>query len=288
MLSSPSLHNLGTFRYHISVHLTNGLPRICHALDDWITAYPGDFVTSDTLGALSALKAVANTVASCTHLLHYASSILSFIETISPPASPLDPDVEWAFKQSSEPEGSQEDEVLTEPDIESPEIPLYLAYADSKSADSISGESKMPKRSPSSGAINSKAPRDRKSSLPLSASGPSMNSISSSASTVPSDAGDRQTLKEMRDISDELSNTDPVVVADEITRLQQTMFLDIKVILAFPCPWIALTIAAQPRHWLLWMFRYPNKDPALVLDSVTRFLDFVNHLAEWYTLLLAY
>jgi hypothetical protein len=72
---------------------------------------------------------------------------------------------------------------------------------------------------------------------------------------------------------------DAGAIADEITRLQHVMFLEIKASAsrAGGAPWA--DAGRQPRDWLHWIHRYSQKetDP----NAVSRFLDFVNHLAEW-------
>ncbi|KAH8998887.1 ras guanine nucleotide exchange factor domain-containing protein, partial [Lactarius hatsudake] len=65
--------------------------RICHLLEVWIQDYPHDFVVG---AAADALNALIKSIITKTHLLHYGSDLLPFLE-----ARPLhDKDSVWAMK----------------------------------------------------------------------------------------------------------------------------------------------------------------------------------------------
>jgi hypothetical protein len=66
--------------------------RICQLLEDWIREYPHDFAVRGTLGALNAL---IKSIISKTHLLHYGSGLLPFLERLPGLA---DQDAAWALK----------------------------------------------------------------------------------------------------------------------------------------------------------------------------------------------
>jgi hypothetical protein len=139
--------------------------------------------------------------------------------------APGDPDAEWAVKHPGDTDDLMEGEEEAPTRPGTPNIMLHEAHSD---VDIVMGR-RLTTRSPSSDALTGKPLRDRKASLPLISSGPSIGSMASNTSTAPSEAGHRQTLKELLIVSDELYEMDPAIVAEEITRLQHMMFLDIKV-----------------------------------------------------------
>lgn len=186
----------------------------------WIDEYPGDLYLSD---ATTALQSIAKFMMSKPYLLHYASTVLVHIESIG--KVPSDPAADWAFrpKSSVHDDPGVEQEVPTQPNT--PEPPssrpttAILAHTSQGSLSQTSSAVELPE----------KAQRDRKHSLPFSSRGPSLTSIGSNTSVGSVDGGHRHMIRELLAVSEELYTLEPIHVANEITRLQLSMFLSIKV-----------------------------------------------------------
>ncbi|TFK30463.1 ras GEF [Coprinopsis marcescibilis] len=212
--------------------------RICHLLETWIRDYPDDFAVKGTAGALTAL---IKSIISKTHLLHYGSEFLPFLEMLP---SRQDQDSAWALRV----------EVMTDESDDS-----YSLLEDEED-DAESGP-REPVDSPPSRKPNhhQQLPpnlRERKSSLPLTKLG-SLNS-SHGHSSEPSP---KQQLKDLVKLAQDVLNVDSEDIAQEITRQWVKRFLDIK-----------------PRDWLHYAFissKRPDSDPITCFNKVS------NHLADW-------
>lgn len=244
-------------------------------LDTWTHDYPGDFSTP---GAAPALAAIVKSFATKSHLLHYTTTFLPFLEVVP---QLHDSDALWAVKSDIE-ESDVEDASTASTDSHGATNPVPPPRNATESPTSTRPSITTTAVHGSGGTL--KATRDRKSSLPPSGKGSSLttsSSIPSAGSQESIEAAHRQVVKDLLVVSQELALADPKVVAEEITRQQRKMFLDIQVcdivLVKLTC---VLSISnRQPRDWLHFAHRYSKKD--LVINSVAKFSYFVNHLAEW-------
>ncbi len=170
----------------------------------WIQDYPHDFAVG---AAADALNALVKSIITKTHLLHYGSDLLPFLE-----GRPLqDKDSAWAMQvneraaESDEPYSFSEDDDDVVPPLETTSIQT-LVSEDASSTQSL--------------AVTSS--RERKSSLPLSAR-------SNGTSTSEHVDSVKDVLKILLSTSAKLSSCDPQHVAEEITRVGKTLFLLIEV-----------------------------------------------------------
>ena len=170
----------------------------------WIQDYPHDFAVG---AAADALNALVKSIITKTHLLHYGSDLLPFLE-----GRPLqDKDSAWAMQvnepaaESDEPYSFSEDDDDVVPPLEATSIQT-LVSEDASSTQSL--------------AVSSS--RERKSSLPLSAR-------SNGTSTSEHVDSVKDVLKILLSTSAKLSSCDPQHVAEEITRVGKTLFLLIEV-----------------------------------------------------------
>jgi len=193
--------------------------RVCHLLEVWIQDYPHDFAVG---AAADALNALVKSIITKTHLLHYGSDLLPFLE-----GRPLqDKDSAWAMQvnepaaESDEPYSFSEDDDDVVPPLEATSIQT-LVSEDASSTQSL--------------AVTSS--RERKSSLPLSAR-------SNGTSTSEHVDSVKDVLKILLSTSAKLSSCDPQHVAEEITRVGKTLFLLI-----------------EPRDWLQHVLVSGKKDP---------------------------
>ncbi|KAH9969049.1 ras guanine nucleotide exchange factor domain-containing protein [Russula dissimulans] len=193
--------------------------RVCHLLEVWIRDYPHDFAVG---AAADALNALVKSIVTKTHLLHYGSDLVPFLE-----GRPLqDKDAAWAMKvdeptsEGDEPYTFSEDDDDIVPSLESTSSQT-LASEDTSSTHTLSV---------SSG-------RERKSSLVLSAR---------STATAPPEHVDsvKEILKSLLSTSARLSVYEPQHVAEEITRVGRSLFLLI-----------------EPRDWLQHVLVSGKKDP---------------------------
>ncbi|KAG2336650.1 ras GEF [Suillus weaverae] len=218
--------------------------RICHLLETWIQAYPQDFAVP---GAPGALHALVRSIFRKTYLLHYGSDFLPFLSHLP---NITDTDAAWALKseipvdESEDPysisDGEEETLVV---ETESPSTSRSLV---ARSNDNI----------PSAASV-----RERKSSLPLSAK----IFIPVNSSHSQGDAQEispKDFLNKLRSNAQILATFDCSAIAEEITRVETKLFMDI-----------------EPRHWLQYTLMPGRKDPEL--DSISRFNAISNHLADW-------
>ncbi len=197
-------------------------PRICHLLEVWIQDYPHDFVVG---AAADALNALIKSIVTKTHLLHYGSDLLPFLE-----GRPLhDKDSAWAIKvdeptvESDDFDDDDDDDVI--PIIESTSTQTQL------SEEARPTRSQLPSFS-----------GERKSSLPLSAR---------RNGTTAADQADsvKEVLKNLLITSAKLGNCEPLHVAEEITRVGKRLFLLIEVGIVFNPPLSCrVTSGLPPSH----------------------------------------
>lgn len=180
---------------------------ICRLLADWIKDYPCDFAVRGTAGALSAL---VKSIIAKTYLIHYGLEFLPFLETLP---NLVDKDASWALKVDSSTEESDDSySMLDEEDIRSASPVSESPMFSSTSA-----------RPPSPPQVS--GTRERKPSLPLSRSTP-RSAISHNGEF---EYSQKHILRELQRTSTEVFNLTPTDVAQEITRIQKGLFLNIQV-----------------------------------------------------------
>lgn len=169
-----------------------------------------------------------------THLIHYGLEFLPFLEVLP---NLVDQDAAWAKKfedplaesDDSYSMGEEEEDLIARP-TDSPS-----ASATSLSFGSSTKWGVLPSTVPAS------ASRERKQSLPLTAKSLVMPaakpSYSNNGSVDSADFSSKHILRELFKISQELNDIESVDVAQEITRMETRLFLDIKVrvTLVFSC-----------------------------------------------------
>ncbi|KAJ2920332.1 hypothetical protein MD484_g209, partial [Candolleomyces efflorescens] len=189
-------------------------------------------VSGDVKGTAGALNALIKSIISKTHLLHYGSEFLPFLEML--PAR-SDQDASWALKADVPADESDDSYSLLEEDEET----------DSQS------------RQPSNEVTNSSlqdAPqahsglRERKSSLPLP------KSLMTSASNDPSP---KQHLKDLVKLANDVLNYDSEELAQEITRQWVKRFMEIK-----PRDWL---------HYVFISSRKGEPDPITAFNVRAKF-----------------
>ncbi|KIJ68428.1 hypothetical protein HYDPIDRAFT_24708 [Hydnomerulius pinastri MD-312] len=217
--------------------------RICHLLETWMHTYPQDFAVP---GAAGALNALVKSIIGKTYLLHYGSDFLPFLEHLP---SIVDCDAAWA--QKSEPLLDDADDPYSISDGED----------DSLAVTTDSGSASQASMTPSREISAVSSARERKQSLPLSAKALIMPVLSPHVPDVP-EVTSKQLLKELIRRALELQTYECSEIAEEITRVEAKLFMDI-----------------EPRHWLRYTLIPGRKDPES--DSISRFNAISNHLADW-------
>ncbi|KAG6842636.1 hypothetical protein C0991_000163, partial [Blastosporella zonata] len=210
--------------------------RICHLLEVWIRDYPYDFAVPGTASALSAL---ITSIISKTYLLHYGSEFLPFLEMLP---TLVDHDAAWALKVDVVDESEDTDSLLEEEGLHpSSDATIFSLPAQDQPI-----------------SLSSGAARERKPSFPL----PSMltNGSKSGNSSVDMDTSEKQQIKDLLKLSQEIQVLESEEIAQEITRIEVKLFLDI-----------------QPRHWLAYTFvsKKDENEPISAFNTVS------NHLADW-------
>lgn len=213
---------------------------ICRLLADWIKDYPYDFAVRGTAGALSAL---VKSIIAKTYLIHYGLEFLPFLETLP---SLVDKDAGWALKFDSSTEESDDSYSM----LDEEEVRSVSPGSENLAGSSASARPASPAQMPGS--------RERKHSLPLSRSTPK----SATSHNGELEHSSRTVLRELQRISADLFILSPVDVAQEITRVQKGLFLNI-----------------QPRHWLKHTLSSGPKDPET--DTIAKFNRFSNHIGDW-------
>lgn len=189
----------------------------------WIHNYPHDFVVG---GAAGALNALVKSIISKTHLLHYGSDFLPFLE--SRPTK--DEDAVWALKGEESPSVSDEEDeeeraAVPHPQLE-PDSPSSLTPSPFSSNAAKIQDPRIP---------SSSLARERKSSLPLQAK--TLSGLPEPPPDQPveeEDLSPKQTIRELLKISQELQAMNPDDVAQEITRIETKLLLQIKVCRSYP------------------------------------------------------
>ena len=190
----------------------------------WIRDYPHDFAVG---AAADALNALVKSIVTKTHLLHYGSDLLPFLE-----GRPLqDKDFAWAMKVDEPTAESDESYSLSEDD-DDVVPPLGVASSQTRSFSLTEETSSTQSPVPSSR-------RERKSSLPLSAR-------SNGVMATDHADGVKEILKNLLSTSAKLNGCEPLHVAEEITRVGKSLFLLIKVGIIFNLQY--------PRPITFWLF----------------------------------
>ncbi|KAF8216221.1 ras guanine nucleotide exchange factor domain-containing protein [Mycena galopus ATCC 62051] len=193
-------------------------------------------------GTPSALSALFKSITSKTYLLHYGSDFLPFHELLP---NLVDKDAAWAHKPDY-----PEDESDYDDDEKS--AVLTISSKHTHSSESLSPSARSAPAKPNTAPAPPTAFRERKGSIPL---GSRLMATQSPPNNVPQEASDQRTqLKELLKLSADVNATDSEEIAQEITRM-------------------------EPRHWLRYTFISGKKDPAT--DSIARFNEFSNCLADW-------
>lgn len=171
-------------------------------------------------GVEGALRALVSFIASKTHLIHYGSEFLAFVDDAS---SYSDQDAAWALKEDD----------ASDDGYSFIEVGLSEANFDSTSDDPSQFDPVSPPTSS----------RERKSSLPLPKllyPGPGSNSNQ----TDSVDPSPKQQIKDLVKLAQDVMNSDADEIAQEITRQGVKRFLEIKV-----CPGRTFT----DHCWLIFM-----------------------------------
>lgn len=182
----------------------------------WIRDYPYDFAVRGTAGALSAL---IKSIIAKTYLLHYGSDFLPFLEMLP---NLTDKDAAWALKAEDPAEESDDS---------------YSIFDDDDGDDDTTGpelDATTPRSSPP-GTRSPRSPtlsRERKPSLTLHAKSfvmPNNSPPPYPGNTEISDLSAKQLIKELVKVAQEVNGIDSEEIAQEITRIEARMFLDIEV-----------------------------------------------------------
>ncbi|KAF5390357.1 hypothetical protein D9757_002906 [Collybiopsis confluens] len=188
---------------------SHGSPyRICHLLEVWIQDYKYDFAVRGTAGALSAL---IKSIISKTYLLHYGSDFLPLLEVLP---TLVDQDSAWALKADDPADDSDDSYSLIDDDDESVKSVTKV----SPPTDEASVSTNLPSRS-------------RKPSLPLlttKALFPSSGSSNGSAESDNMEFTTKQQLRELVKLANEVNMIDSGEIAQEITRIEKRLFLEIE------------------------------------------------------------
>lgn len=185
--------------------------RICHLLETWMQTYPQDFAVPGASGALGAL---VRSIVGKTYLLHYGSDFLPFLARLQ---NIVDTDAAWALK-SENPVDESED-----------------PYSISDEEDPLAIEAESPSTSRSAVIpLNDNPPnpvssvRERKSSLPLSAKIFTPVNPNNHQEDAP-EMSPKDLLNKLRSNASILATFNCAEVAEEITRVEAKLFIDIEV-----------------------------------------------------------
>ena len=183
--------------------------RICHLLETWMQTYPQDFAVPGASGALTAL---IRSIVGKTYLLHYGSDFLPFLAYLP---NIIDTDAAWALKSENLADDSEDPYSISDGEEEA------LAIVVEAESPSLSRSSVTPSNdSPLSNV------RERKSSLPLSAK--IFTPVNSNQGDA-SDMSPKDLLNKLRSNASILATFDSAEVAEEITRVEAKLFIDIEV-----------------------------------------------------------
>ena len=197
------------------------LGRLCDLLEGWIEDYPTDFATPGTSGAITALiKQISSNP--CT--LHYGSDILPFLDELP---NLQDVEASWSIQEDSQGDSDEEGVGLLDDEedgrarrniIGDPSISATTAHAGNPNVET--------KPKPST--------RERKGSLPLSIAPPLSATLSASSDNSGRTSGTfprRNSPRELVKLAQTLATYDPLDIAQQITKIQSEIFLEIEVCL---------------------------------------------------------
>lgn len=185
--------------------------------------YPQDFVAP---GAEGALRALVNSIVGKSYLLHYGSDFLPFLEHLP---NIVDSDSAWAYKDDHQVNDADDRYSISDGEDES------LAMNTDSASSNLSSVAPSHENSTGSGS------RERTQSLPLSAKALSVPITSPHPSEAP-EISPKQLLKELSRQSLELQNYDCSEIAEEITRVEGKLFMEIEV-----CGMCNLPLGSLPR-----------------------------------------
>jgi hypothetical protein len=162
------------------------------------------------------LSALIKSIISKTYLLHYGSDFLPFLEMLP---SLVDHDTAWALKADDTTDGSDDSYSLFEDDDETQVSDLDTTPPETDLPVVARQKAVLPPSFPS---------RERKPSLPLPlvlASGSTLGA----SQTEFADTSEKQQIKDLVRLAQEVLALDPDDIAQEITKLEVKLFLDIQV-----------------------------------------------------------
>lgn len=172
--------------------------------------YPQDFAAPGAAGALSAL---VKSMIGKTYLLHYGSDFLPFLEHLQ---NTIDSDSAWAHKADHLLDDADDPYSISDGEDES------LAVTTDSASSNLSSVAPPHENSTSPNS------RERTQSLPLSAKALIMPIAVSHPPDV-TEISPKQLLKELYRQSLELQNYDCSEIAEEITRVEAKLFMEIEV-----------------------------------------------------------
>jgi hypothetical protein len=191
--------------------------RICHLLELWIRDYPYDFAVRGTAGALSAL---VKSIIAKTHLLHYGSDFLPFLEVLP---NLIDKDASWALKPEDIADESDDsyspcdddDDSTTTNEVEQ----LHLNFSPTAKTRKSSLPDLASSRERKPTLLDAKVLVTHTTSQPYSPDSPELPT--------------KFFCKELIKIAQEVNATDSDEIAQEITKMEAKMFLEIEVCTKF-------------------------------------------------------
>jgi hypothetical protein len=191
-----------------------------------------------------------------------------FLPFLSQLPNIIDTDAAWALKSEIPVDESEDPYSISEGEEET------LVIETESPSTSRSLVARLNDNFPSAASV-----RERKSSLPLSAK----IFIPVNSSHSQGDAQDispKDLLNKLRSNAQTLANFDCSAIAEEITRVELKLFMDIEVSISYyNAIAMIMTTFLQPRHWLQYTLMPGRKDPES--DSISRFNAISNHLADW-------
>jgi hypothetical protein len=211
--------------------------RICHLLEVWIRDYPWDFAVPTTNGALTAL---IKSIISKTHLLQYGSEFIQFLEKVP---TLKDEEAAWALKPPP-PQTVESDDANSDDDPQDVEEDVDDDEDDALELDTTNASNSSPPALKAKASSSAPAPsRERKGSLAMTASG-----IVMGHTEKPNNWGyvddptmsPKQLIKELTRVSQDINAFDAEDIAQEITRIEASLFLDIMV--GKPDKWLTTNI----------------------------------------------
>ena len=176
-------------------------------LETWIHDYPHDFAVRGTIGALNAL---IKSIISKTHLLHYGSGFLPFLEQLPG----VDQDAAWALKADISDTDSDDYTFGEEDDDETRVAETETAESSTTRTDSTALEINFPSR-------------ERRSSIPLAKT--VLLPYQADRTVVHNDPSPKQHIKDLVKTAQDVLSIDSMEIAEEITRQGVKQFLIIKV-----------------------------------------------------------